>query len=122
MTKILIVEDDLSIQRLYRLKLELEGFEVSLADNGRLGLIAAKEYCPDLILLDLKMPVMGGEEMLIQLRALPWGGGIRVIVLTNMSKNEAPSTLRFFNVDRYVVKAHHTPKQLVEIVHEVIGS
>lgn len=119
--KILIVEDDPTIQMLYRLKLELEGFMVEVADNGKTGLRAAKACQPDLILLDLKMPIMDGQEMLTRMRAEVWGSGIRVIILTNLSKTEAPSELRFFNVDRYVVKAHHTPKQLADIVREVLG-
>jgi CheY-like chemotaxis protein len=66
------------------------------------------------------MPEMNGDEMLTRLREREWGGNIRVIVLTNISKDEAPATLRFLNVDRYVVKAHHTPAQVLEIVREVL--
>ncbi len=60
--------------------------------------------------------------MLARLRAQAWGADIRVIILTNLSKDEAPQVLRFLHVDRYIVKAHHTPKQLVDIVHEVLDS
>jgi len=65
---------------------------------------------------------MPGDEMLEKLRATPWGSGVRVIILTNISKNEAPQKLRFLNVDRYVVKAHHTPAQIVSIVQDVLAS
>lgn len=118
---ILIVEDDRSIRELYLLKFQLEGFAVHAAEDGRQGLEAAKKLKPDLILLDIMMPVMKGDEMLTKLRAEDWGSSIRVVVLTNLSKDEAPQSLRFLHVDRYVVKAHHTPKQIIDIVNEILG-
>ncbi len=119
--KIAIIEDDTDIQTMYKFKLEKEGFAVTTAPNGLLGLEVAERFRPDLILLDLMMPVMNGTEMLIRLRAADWGGNMRVAVLTNLSKDEAPQALRFLNVDRYIVKAHHTPAQVIEIVHEILG-
>jgi two-component system alkaline phosphatase synthesis response regulator PhoP len=120
--KAVVVEDDPDLQYLYRLKLEREGFEVSTAENGKIGLELIKEIRPDIILLDLMMPVMGGAEMLAILRAHTWGSNARVIILTNISRDEAPAALRFLHVDRYVVKAHHTPAQVIDIVHEILGT
>lgn len=120
MPKVVIVEDDKPIQFLYKSKLELEGFEVATADDGLLGMSVIKEHTPDLILLDLRMPVMSGDEMLAKLRETSWGASIRVIILTNISRDEAPSSLRLLSVDRYLVKAHHTPSQVVEVVNEVL--
>ncbi|HEU4914892.1 MAG TPA: response regulator [Candidatus Saccharimonadales bacterium] len=116
-----VVEDDHDIQFLYKLKLEREGFEVAVASNGQEGLEVIKQFRPDIILLDLMMPIMSGSEMLAQMRAEEWGSDARVIILTNISKDEAPQALRFLHVDRYIVKAHHTPAQVVTIVHEVLG-
>jgi len=120
--KALIVEDDVDLQFLYKLKLELEGFEVKLAGNGVEGLKIISQWMPDIVLLDLMMPVMSGAEMLAHLRAERWGSDVRVIVLTNISKDEAPPALRFLHVDRYVVKAHHTPAQIVQMVRETLGT
>lgn len=120
MPKILIIEDEVAIASMYQFKLEQSGFEVRCAYDGAQGLALAEEIKPDLILLDLRMPVMTGEDMLEKLRATDWGASIRVIILTNISKDEAPSKLRFLNVDRYVVKAHHTPLQIAQIVTEII--
>ncbi len=119
--KILIVEDDDAIRSLYDMKLQAAGFSVRTAANGLLGLRAAQEFAPDLILLDLRMPVMPGDEMLLKLRETNWGANMRVIVLTNISKSEAPHALRLLNVDRYAVKVHHTPAQIVEMAYEVLG-
>jgi len=122
MYKICVIEDEPSIAAMYEFKLRLEGYAVSVASNGSDGLKLIKAESPDLILLDLKMPRMSGDEMLEKLRATAWGSAVRVIILTNISKNEAPQKLRFLNVDRYVVKAHHTPAQIVQIVDETLGN
>lgn len=119
--KAVVVEDDSDLQFLYKHKLEVEGFDVLVASNGLEGLEAIERHRPDIVLLDLLMPVMGGSEMLARLRSKEWGSNVRVIVLTNISKDEAPPALRFLHVDRYVVKAHHTPAQIVGIIREVLG-
>lgn len=118
--KAVVVEDDKDLQFLYKLKLEREGFEVRTANNGVEGLEVIEQWRPDIILLDLMMPVMSGSEMLAHLRSKEWGSDVRVIVLTNISKDEAPPALRFLHVDRYVVKAHHTPAQVIQMVREVL--
>ena len=119
--KVAVIEDDQDLQYLYKLKLEREGFDVATANNGEQGLEVIESFKPDLILLDLMMPIMGGAEMLAHLRAVDWGSSIRVVVLTNISKDEAPQALRFLHVDRYIVKGHHTPAQVISIVHEILG-
>lgn len=117
---ILIIEDEPAIAEMYRFKLSKEGFKVAMAVDGEKGLAACQKHQPELILLDLKMPVMSGDEMLEKLRETEWGAEIKVIILTNISRDEAPHNLRFLNVDRYIVKAHHTPAQVVGIVKEIL--
>lgn len=121
MTQIVIVEDDKPIQFLYKTKLELAGFVVATADNGKEGLSVIEASSPELVLLDLRMPIMPGDEMLARMRETAWGASIRVIILTNISRDEAPSALRFLHVDRYIVKAHHTPNQVVSVVQEILS-
>lgn len=116
-----VVEDDHDTQDLYKLKLEREGFDVAVASNGREGLEVIKKVQPDIVLVDLRMPVMSGAEMLALMRAERWGSQPRVIVLTNISKDEAPPALRFLHIDGYIVKAHHTPAQVINVVTEVLG-
>lgn len=118
--KVALVEDDLNLQNMYKFKLELEGFSVATAADGAAGLRLAEKFRPHVLLLDLRMPVMSGEEMLARMREFEWGSTIQVIVLTNISRSEVPQSLRFLNVDRYVVKAHSTPAQIVEIIQEVL--
>jgi len=119
--KVLIVEDDASLIDMYRFKLEQSGFHVSVAFDGREGLEKAKIIKPDLILLDIRMPIMAGDEMLEKMRATDWGSNIHIVILTNISKDEAPMSLRLLNVDRYIVKAHYTPHQLINVINEVLN-
>jgi len=118
--KIAIIEDEQAIANMYQFKLENDGFLVGVAYNGEEGLALCETFMPNLILLDIRMPVMSGDIMLEKLRSTNWGENIRVIILTNISRDEAPLKLRLLNVDRYIVKAHHTPKQIVEIIEEIL--
>ena len=114
--KVAIVEDDVAIAQMYRMKFEAEGYEVETADNGKLGLALAEDMKPDIILLDLMMPEMSGDEMLKELRATEWGKDIQVIILTNMGEQEAPPIIRELGVKRFIVKAEMTPRQVAEMV------
>lgn len=120
MTSIVIIEDEAPIAQLYKLKFEMEGFTVTTARDGIEGLQVLEKSQPDLVLLDIRMPRMNGDEMLMKLRATEWGAGIRVIILTNLGRQEAPASLRFLGVERYIVKANHTPTQVVAVAREVL--
>ena len=65
---------------------------------------------------------MNGDEMLAKLRETDWGSLLKVIILTNLSKDEAPSILKFLNIERYIVKAHYTPTQVLNVIDEVIDN
>ncbi len=122
MTKIAIVEDDQAISQMYRIKFEAEGFEVETAANGKLGLGLAEKMRPDIILLDLMMPEMNGDEMLKKLRATAWGKNTKVIILTNVGEQEAPGSLEKLGVRRFIVKAEMTPRQVAEMVKQELAT
>ena len=121
MTKIAIIEDDHAISQMYRIKFEAEGFEVETAGNGKLGLKLAEDMRPDIILLDLMMPEMNGDEMLTILREKSWGKDIKVIILTNMGEQEAPKILKTLGARKFIVKAEMTPRQVAEMVKQELG-
>lgn len=121
MPKIAIVEDDLAIAQMYRLKFEAEGYHVDIAENGKLGLALCEQMKPDLVLLDLMMPEMNGDEMLEKMRATDWGKAIKVIILTNVGEQEAPEKLKALHIETYIVKAEMTPKQVAELAHKVLA-
>jgi DNA-binding response OmpR family regulator len=116
--RVAIIEDDLAISQMYRLKFEAEGFEVGVAENGVAGLQLVKEFQPDIVLLDLMMPEMNGDEMLAKMRE--FDQKTPVLVLTNLGKEEAPNELDSLNVHSYIVKAEMTPKQVAQRVKQVL--
>ena len=122
MSKIAIIEDDQAISQMYRLKFETEGYQVETASNGKLGLELAENMRPDIILLDLMMPEMNGDEMLEKLRATSWGKHTKVIILTNMGEQEAPESVKHLDVRRFIVKAEMTPRQVAEMVKAELAS
>jgi len=121
MTKIAIIEDDAVINQMYRMKFEADGFEVQVADNGKSGITMVESFRPDMILLDLQMPEMNGDEALEHIRSQEWGKNIPVIILTNLGVEESPKKLKELGIQSYIVKAELTPSQVVERVKEVLG-
>jgi len=121
MTKIAIIEDDPVISQMYRMKFEADGFDVQLANNGERGVDMVESFEPDLILMDLQMPEMGGEEALAIIRKSEKGKHIPVIILTNLGEEEAPKGIRSLGIHSYIVKAELTPRQVVSRVKEALG-
>ncbi len=122
MAKIAIIEDDQAISQMYRFKFEAEGYTVQTAENGKLGLELAENMKPDIILLDLMMPEMTGDQMLTQLRKLPWGKDIKVIILTNMGEQEIPEAIKQLGVSDVILKADMTPRQVAELIKKQLAA
>jgi DNA-binding response OmpR family regulator len=116
MTKIAIIEDDQAISQMYRIKFEGEGYQVETAENGRIGLEVIQRIKPDIVLLDVMMPEMNGDEVLEKLRESNWGKNIKVIVLTNMGEQELSPKIRELGVSAVILKADMTPRQVAELV------
>ena len=121
MQKIAIIEDEAAIRRMYAFKLKYANFTIVEAGDGEEGLIMVEKERPDLILLDLRMPRMTGEEMLRELRGKDWGESIPVVILTNISRDEAPRTLWHLGISDFIVKSNATPQKIVECVQRVLA-
>ena len=119
--KILIVEDDSFVVEVYSTKLLEMGYEVRVAQNGEEGLKMIDEEKPDLILLDIIMPVMGGVEMLEELRKKNEVKKIPVILLTNVGEKESIQKVRNLGVQDYLIKSHFTPAEVIEKIKAVLG-
>lgn len=105
-------------------KFEREGFSVTGAQDGKTGLDRALSLKPDLILLDIVLPVMDGLTVLKRLRsANTWGKTVPVILLTNLSADNADivRTIAETEPAYYLVKTDWTTEQLVEKVRERLG-
>ncbi len=118
--KVLIIDDEEPIRNLYSYKFKLSGYDVKSAHNGKLGIKAVEDFGPDIVLLDLMMPEMNGDVLLEEIRKHDWGKDVKVLILTNVGKDEAPAILRFLNISGYVVKANHTPQQILDIVERLL--
>ncbi len=103
--KILLVEDDVALAAVYRSRLELEGFELYEVNDGEQALQAAKEFRPDLILLDAMMPKISGFDVLDILRNTPETTDIKVIMLTALSQSKDKERAESLGVNDYLVKS-----------------
>jgi len=115
---ILIVEDDTHLVKALEHKFTIEGFDVVIARDGAEGLSKAEEERPDLILLDLIMPVMDGVTMLKKLRINHWGRSVPVIVLSNLSEGKDVEEADKQEVYDYLVKSNWTLEDVVAKVRE----
>ncbi len=120
MTKIVLVEDDVMLAEIYQTRLELAGYTCKVAHDGLDGLLLIKQELPDLVLLDLMLPQMSGDDILREMRNNDWGKDIKAVFLTNISESEAPDHLDELNFERYIVKANLTNNQLAEVVDEIL--
>jgi len=114
--KVLLIEDDLPMVKMYNTKLEKENFETQVAYTGEEGLEKIKEWSPDLVVLDLMIPKIGGMEVLEKLRADPKTKNLPVMVLSNLSQERDITRSRELGVKDYIIKANYTPSQVVEII------
>ena len=108
MATVLVVEDQEEIAALIKFKLKNAGHDVIFAENGRQGLESARQSTPDLILLDVMMPVMNGVEMLKILKADPDLRSIPVIMLTAQTSETAVVEGFKLGVDDYITKPFRT--------------
>jgi len=118
MKKILIVEDDKVVVKALLAELNENGLSVISASNGLDGLTLAKKEKPDLILLDLVMPKMGGIEMLTELRKDTWGKDAEVIVLTVVNELDKIEKIISLGCFEYLIK---TDWNLDNIVQKIIN-
>jgi two-component system cell cycle response regulator len=102
--KILIVDDETDIVNTVQYRLKSCKYEVITASNGQEGLEKATKEKPDLILLDINMPIMNGHEMLERLRSQPDLKSTPVIMLTAYSDRTDVSKAAELGISNYVTK------------------
>lgn len=121
MAKVLIVEDEVLVARMYEKTLKYDGFDVSIAIGGDEGLQKVKSEKPEIVLLDVMMPEPNGIQLLEKIKSDSETAGIPVIMLTNLSgKNDAELALGKGATD-YWVKKDSEPKDLGKKIMEVLG-
>jgi DNA-binding response OmpR family regulator len=118
--KVLIVEDEIDIREAIAEAISEAGFLVSTAENGQIGLAKALQEKPDLILLDVIMPVMTGHEALQKLRADAWGKSAKVVMLTSMDDVKNIASAHESKITDYLIKAHSSLDDIVNKVRILI--
>lgn len=116
---ILVVEDDRPLNDAYKLILEKSGYDVRTALNGKEALEAVREIDPDIILLDLRMPVLDGIGFLTEYdpKSHP---NTSIVVFSNYDSHADIDKAYELGVDRYVLKARTAPKDLLALVDGII--
>ena len=121
MKKILVVDDEPSVARVLADELSGRGYVVSTAANGKLGLEKAINERSDLVILDVKMPVMDGLAMLESLRSQEFGKEMKVIILSNLEPDDSIITKVYANLPiAYFIKSDIALADLLEKVDEVL--
>lgn len=121
MARISIIEDDQLIAQMYRMKLEEEGYDVDVAENGMNGIKMVAQTMPDLIILDYTLPDVDGSAVLREIRRDGTAVETPVIVLTNMDSEDVASELTKWNIVDYIVKVNLTPREVVAKIKSVLG-
>ena len=116
---ILVVEDEKVLQDVYKLVLTSYGYTVHTANNGAEGLRQLAAVKPDIVLLDIFMPVMDGKEFLRNLDTNDYPK-TKIIVYTNLSDNQTEAEMLGLGACRFVLKSSMTPRDLIALIEEVI--
>jgi two-component system chemotaxis response regulator CheY len=121
MAKILIIEDDPLMSRMYQKIFTFEGFQVELAVDGLEGIDKARTGKPTLILLDIMMPKMNGLQVLEKLKADAEMKKIPVVVLTNLAGQQDAEKALALGAVKYIIKSEYEPKEITNMVKEILA-
>ena len=119
--KILLIEDSKIVQQMYRSKLVLEQFTVLTADNGIEAIKILSLEVPDIILLDLMMPVMDGYKVLQVIKTDPRLSNIPVLVFSARGQPEEVEKALNLGAAGYIVKATTKPDEVIEQIRKVLS-
>lgn len=120
MAKILIVEDDKDLNNAYSIILKSEGYEVVEAFDGKEALEKIKDFEPDLILLDLLMPIMGGLEFLQHFDLAASHPNVKVLIFTNMENSPEVNEAYKLGAHRCIIKSWTAPHNLAHVVKDTL--
>ncbi len=119
--KILLVEDDDALANTYMMRLQAEGLDIRRVANGEEALSAAREYRPDLVVLDAMMPKVSGFDVLDILRNTPETGNLKIIMLTALSQDSDKQRAQGLGVDDYLVKSQVVMSDVVDRIKYHLG-
>ncbi|KKT73800.1 MAG: Response regulator receiver protein [Candidatus Nomurabacteria bacterium GW2011_GWA1_46_11] len=120
MKKILIAEDDNFLTSAYKVKLKREGFDVQVAGDGEQALLALKTFIPDIILLDLVMPIKDGFAVLEEVKKDPNLKDIPVVVMSNLGQKEDIDRARALGAREYFIKTDIQLKDMAQKIKALL--
>ena len=118
--EVLIIEDEMALRDIYSTKLEAEGFEVVQAADGAEGFNLAVQHLPDIILLDIIMPVKDGFEVLQDLKMNPKTKEIPVLIMSNLGQSYEIKRGIKLGAEDFLTKANLIPATVVEKIWKVL--
>ncbi|MDD5342578.1 MAG: response regulator [Patescibacteria group bacterium] len=122
MAKILLIEDDPLMVRMYQRKFKADGHDLGIALDGEEGLVKVREFKPDLVLLDIMMPKLDGLEVLKRMKADSKLKSIPVILLTNLGASEEDVNRGLeLGAVAYLIKSEYQPDEVVTKVKEILA-
>ena len=121
MSKVLVIEDDEILRSAYTTKLIIEGFEVDSAVDGKEGLEKAEAGEPDLILLDILLPIMDGVAFLTAYDIKNRHPNVKVIAFSNLSAGEKIKQVMDLGAAKFLTKATITPSEVTQIIKEELA-
>lgn len=120
MKRILIIEDEKPLRDAFTFLLHSQGFQVDFAENGKIGLAKLAEFKPDLILLDMLMPIMNGRDFLVKARLAKQHPHVRTLMLSNLSDPITFDDAHVHGVTDSVLKADLSPDELLAVVKRLL--
>lgn len=118
--KVVIVEDNQGLAEIYKTRLELIGYTCLVANDGIDALALIKKELPDLVLLDMMVPKIAGDQILEIMRRSEWGKDIRVLVVSNLDEEDATPGLRAQGIEGYAVKANMADDDIDKLVDNIL--
>lgn len=118
--KIVIAEDNPALAEIYKTRLELIGYQCFVASDGELALQIIEREKPALVLLDMMMPKVAGDQVLATMRANDWGKDTRVFIISNLNEHDAPAGLRQYGIEGYAVKANLNDDDIDKLVDKIL--
>jgi len=122
LARILVVEDDKDLNNAYSIILKHEGHDVASTFDGKEALAKLKSFEPDLVLLDLLMPVMGGLEFLQSWQRPSKANDVKILIFTNMENSPEVSEAYKLGANRCIIKSWTAPHNLAKVVSDTLQS
>lgn len=118
--QVVIVEDEQSLAEIYKTRLEMNGYKCLVVSDGIQAIVEIEKHKPQLVMLDLMIPKLSGEQVLKVLRTTDWGEDIKVLIISNLNEADAPAGLRDLGIVDYLVKANLSDDQIDKIVDAIL--